>query len=87
MIVEYGQYGGERSKKMAKKKTKVNLRVVVRYCRCVNYYDYGIYLNRKCCGVCDEAWKTKKAAIRNAKKFAEIAGIPFDGSRIVNHDC
>ena len=70
-----------------------NVRVKVAESCSGNYFWYGIYEGQKmlmqnCINTMGtHTWKTKKAAIRNAKAMAERIGIPYDPEIIKQHGC
>ena len=64
-----------------------NVRVRVRYHICLMEYDFAVYDGRKILLFGSGFWKTKDAAIRNAKWMAKRIGIKYDSEIIKQHGC
>ena len=67
-----------------------NLQIKMRYHICFEEYDIAIFDDRKCLFVQygdRKWWKSKYAAIRNAKAMARYIGIPFDEGIIEHRGC
>lgn len=64
-----------------------NVRVKVRLSCSGRWYDIIISIGRKMLMQNWSSWKTKEAAIRNAKAMAKRIGIKYDPEIIKQHGC
>ena len=69
---------------------KNKARIKVRQFSCLDNYDYVICIGRRKLMQniqSPSVWRTEKAAKRNAKKMAELIGIPFEDGLVKTHGC